>query len=158
MFEAEVSSYMPRGTLVQPVAPPRLRGRLPAVGDRAGQGSVYVPASTSTPRTTDISPRSEPLVLSRRGAAGSGRCGTIWSRRSARSPAAAIAAGLTPLEVGSDLAGSLRLPAHYCGVYGMRTSYGIVPTRGHIPRPPDLLTPSDMLTIGPWPAPPRTSN
>lgn len=64
-------------------------------------------------------------------------------------PAAAVATGLTPLEVGSDLAGSLRLPAHYCGVYGLRTSYGIVPTRGHIPRPPGWLTRSDMLTIGP---------
>jgi amidase len=36
--------------------------------------------------------------------------------------AAALAAGLTPLEVGSDLAGSLRLPAHFCGVYGLKTT------------------------------------
>ncbi|MFI0979762.1 amidase [Streptomyces sp. NPDC021093] len=64
-------------------------------------------------------------------------------------PAAAVAAGLTPLEVGSDLAGSLRLPAHYCGVYGLRTTRGIVPTRGHVPRPPGWMTSSDMLTIGP---------
>ncbi|WP_208648028.1 amidase family protein [Streptomyces tirandamycinicus] len=67
-------------------------------------------------------------------------------------PAAAVAAGLTPLEVGSDLAGSLRLPAAYCGVYALRTSRGaspIVPTRGHIPRPPDWLTSSDMVTLGP---------
>ena len=67
-------------------------------------------------------------------------------------PAAAVAAGLTSLEVGSDLAGSLRLPAAYCGVYALRTSRGaspIVPTRGHIPRPPGWLTSSDMLTLGP---------
>lgn len=67
-------------------------------------------------------------------------------------PAAAVATGLTPLEVGSDLAGSLRLPAAYCGVYALRTSRGaspIVPTRGHIPRPPGWLTSSDMLTLGP---------
>ena len=64
-------------------------------------------------------------------------------------PAAAVAAGLTSLEVGSDLAGSLRLPAAYCGVYALRTSFGIVPTRGHIPRPPGWLTSSDMLTLGP---------
>lgn len=67
-------------------------------------------------------------------------------------PAAAVAAGLTSLEVGSDLAGSLRLPAAYCGVYALRTSRGaspIVPTRGHIPRPPTWLTSSDMLTLGP---------
>ncbi|GAA0472189.1 amidase [Streptomyces olivaceiscleroticus] len=64
-------------------------------------------------------------------------------------PAAAVAAGLTALEVGSDLAGSLRLPAAYCGVYALRTSFGIVPTRGHIPRPPGWLTSSDMNTLGP---------
>ncbi|MFD9355112.1 amidase [Streptomyces sp. NPDC060031] len=64
-------------------------------------------------------------------------------------PAAAVAAGLTSLEVGSDLAGSLRLPAAYCGVYALRPSGGIVPTRGHIPRPPGWLTSSDMLTLGP---------
>ncbi|MGG2460190.1 amidase family protein [Streptomyces sp. RGM 3693] len=67
-------------------------------------------------------------------------------------PSVAIATGLSSLEVGSDLAGSLRLPAAYCGVYALRTSRGaspIVPTRGHIPRPPGWLTSSDMLTLGP---------
>ncbi|WP_086822469.1 amidase family protein [Streptomyces sp. NRRL B-24572] len=67
-------------------------------------------------------------------------------------PAVAVATGMSPLEVGSDLAGSLRLPAAYCGVYALRTSRGsspIVPTRGHIPRPPGWLTSSDMLTLGP---------
>ncbi|MFE4175479.1 MAB_1171c family putative transporter [Streptomyces sp. NPDC056909] len=63
--------------------------------------------------------------------------------------AAAVAAGLAPLAIGSDLAGSLRLPAHYCGVFALRPSYGIVPTRGHIPRPPGWATQGDMLTIGP---------
>ncbi|WP_202513264.1 MULTISPECIES: amidase [unclassified Streptomyces] len=67
-------------------------------------------------------------------------------------PAAAVAAGFTSLEVGSDLAGSLRLPAAYCGVYALRTSRGtspIVPTRGHIPRLPGWSTSSDMITLGP---------
>ncbi|MDI3405827.1 amidase [Streptomyces cavernicola] len=64
-------------------------------------------------------------------------------------PAAAVATGLTALEVGSDLAGSLRLPAHYCGVHALRPSHGIVATRGHIPRPPGWLTSGDMLTPGP---------
>ncbi|MDX3066036.1 MULTISPECIES: amidase family protein [Streptomyces] len=67
-------------------------------------------------------------------------------------PAAAVAAGLSGLEVGSDLAGSLRLPAAYCGVYALRTSRGaspIVPIRGHIPRPPGWATSSDMVTLGP---------
>ncbi|MFJ8982754.1 amidase family protein [Streptomyces sp. NPDC102282] len=70
-------------------------------------------------------------------------------------PAAAVAAHLTPAELGSDLAGSLRLPAHYCGVYGLRPTHGLVPTRGHIPRPPDWLTSSDMVTPGPLARHPR---
>jgi amidase len=64
-------------------------------------------------------------------------------------PAAAVAAGLTSLELGSDLAGSLRLPAHYCGVYALRPSHGLISTRGHIPRLPGWLTSSDMVTLGP---------
>ncbi|MCX5395586.1 amidase family protein [Streptomyces sp. NBC_00102] len=64
-------------------------------------------------------------------------------------PAAAVASHLTPADLGSDLAGSLRLPAHYCGVYGLRPTLGLVPTRGHIPRPPGWITSSDMLTPGP---------
>ena len=63
--------------------------------------------------------------------------------------AAAVAAHLSPLDVGSDLAGSLRLPGHYCGVYSLRTTYGIVPSRGHLPRPPGWLSTSDMLALGP---------
>ncbi|WP_330335678.1 amidase family protein (plasmid) [Streptomyces sp. NBC_00536] len=67
-------------------------------------------------------------------------------------PAAAVATGLSSIEVGSDLGGSLRLPAAYCGVYALRTSRGaspIVSTRGHIPRLPGWATSSDMLTLGP---------
>ena len=45
--------------------------------------------------------------------------------------AAALAAGLTGLEIGSDIGGSIRNPAHCCGVYGHKPSYGIVPTAGH---------------------------
>ena len=45
--------------------------------------------------------------------------------------AAALAAGFTDLEVGSDLAGSLRVPAHFCGIYSHRPSYGLVPQTGH---------------------------
>jgi amidase len=50
--------------------------------------------------------------------------------------AAALAAGLTPVEVGSDLAGSLRLPAHFCGVYGLKSTEHRVSTTGFFrPRP-----------------------
>lgn len=47
--------------------------------------------------------------------------------------AAALAAGMTPLELGSDIGGSIRVPAAFCGVYGHKPSYGLVPTRGHAP-------------------------
>jgi amidase len=45
--------------------------------------------------------------------------------------AAALAAGMTALEVGSDIGGSIRVPAHFCGVYGHKPSFGVVPRRGH---------------------------
>ena len=45
--------------------------------------------------------------------------------------AAALAAGMVALELGSDLFGSLRVPAHFCGVYGHKPTVGILPTRGH---------------------------
>ena len=49
--------------------------------------------------------------------------------------AAAVAAGMTPLEVGSDLAGSIRGPASFCGVYGLKTTEHRVPFTGFF-RPP----------------------
>jgi amidase len=63
--------------------------------------------------------------------------------------AAALAAGFTPLEVGSDIGGSIRNPAHFCGVYGHKPSWGTVPGRGHIPGPPGALSPPDLAVIGP---------
>ncbi|MBC2776798.1 amidase family protein [Parasphingopyxis marina] len=45
--------------------------------------------------------------------------------------AAALAAGMVPLEFGSDIGGSIRVPAHYCGVYGHKPSYGAITLEGH---------------------------
>jgi len=45
--------------------------------------------------------------------------------------AAALAAGLSALELGSDIGASIRNPAHYCGVLGHKPSWGIIPLRGH---------------------------
>ena len=63
--------------------------------------------------------------------------------------AAAIAAGLTGLELGSDIGGSIRNPAHYCGVFGHKPTHGIVPLRGHIPGPPGSLSEVDLAVVGP---------
>jgi amidase len=63
--------------------------------------------------------------------------------------AAAVAAGLTPLELGSDIGGSIRNPSHYNGVYGLKPSWGIVPVRGHIPGPPGSLVQVDVGVAGP---------
>jgi amidase len=50
--------------------------------------------------------------------------------------AAALAAGLTPLEFGSDIGGSIRVPAAFCGVYGHRPSETAMPRSGQFPMPP----------------------
>jgi amidase len=65
--------------------------------------------------------------------------------------AAALAAGLTALDVGSDSGGSVRQPAHCCGVFGHVPTHGLVPLRGHRPQVPfehpgkDV----DLMTAGP---------
>jgi aspartyl-tRNA(Asn)/glutamyl-tRNA(Gln) amidotransferase subunit A len=47
--------------------------------------------------------------------------------------AAAIAAGLSPVGIGSDVGGSIRMPAHYCGIVGIKATHGRVPLTGHWP-------------------------
>lgn len=62
--------------------------------------------------------------------------------------AAAVAAGLSALEFGSDIGGSIRNPAAYCGVYGHKPTWSIVPKRGHsLARVP--LAEADLSVIGP---------
>ena len=61
--------------------------------------------------------------------------------------AAALAAGLTGMEAGSDIGASIRNPAHYCGVFGHKPSYGIIPGIGQ--RPPGIVAESDIAVLGP---------
>jgi amidase len=61
--------------------------------------------------------------------------------------AAALAAGLTGLEMGSDIGGSIRNPAHFCGVFGHKPSWNLVPMRGHSLR--DTRAPVDISVVGP---------
>jgi amidase len=62
--------------------------------------------------------------------------------------AAALAAGLTGLEIGSDIGGSLRNPAHFCGVFTHKPTWGLVPPRGHSPAA-GSVSPVDISVIGP---------
>jgi amidase len=61
--------------------------------------------------------------------------------------AAALAAGLTGLEAGSDIGSSIRNPAHYCGVFGHKPTYGVVSPRGQAL--PGRLSVSDISVVGP---------
>ena len=62
--------------------------------------------------------------------------------------AAALAAGLTGLEVGSDIGGSVRQPAHACGVFGHKPTWGLLPSRGHS-MDPEMAGMADIAVIGP---------
>jgi amidase len=66
--------------------------------------------------------------------------------------AAAVAARLTPIEIGSDIAGSVRVPAHFTGIIGFKPSPGLVSRRGHVTQP--VMHPrgggvNALATIGP---------
>ena len=64
--------------------------------------------------------------------------------------AAALAAGYGPLSLGSDIGGSLRVPAFHCGVYAHKPTFALVPSRGHTPPPfPPLPLDRDLAVIGP---------
>ena len=85
-----------------------------------------------------------------------GRTCNPWDRArtsggSSGGAAAALAAGLSPLDVGSDSGGSIRQPAHCCGVFGHLATHGLVPQRGHLPSVPvdDVGAVLDLFSVGP---------
>ncbi len=63
--------------------------------------------------------------------------------------AAAVAAGFTSFELGTDIGGSIRLPAHCCGVFGWKPSYGLVPQRGYLDHVGGGTTDADINVFGP---------
>ena len=63
--------------------------------------------------------------------------------------AAALASGMTPFEIGTDLSASIRIPAHFCGVFGLKTTERRVPLTGLIPGLPGPRPLRIMSTIGP---------
>jgi amidase len=89
-----------------------------------------------------------------------GRTYNPWDRTrtpggSSGGSAAAVAAGLTPFDVGSDLGGSIRIPAHFCGVYGLKLTGGALAPHGVLTGarphtiPPEWHVGEDFLCFGP---------
>ena len=63
--------------------------------------------------------------------------------------AAALAACVTPLEIGSDIGGSLRVPANFCGVFSHKPTWGLVAQRGQVPPAPGSYAERDLNVVGP---------
>jgi len=63
--------------------------------------------------------------------------------------AAAVACGMSSFEIGTDIGGSVRVPAAFCGVYGHKPSFGVVPTLGYLDEPDGGVTESDVNVFGP---------
>jgi amidase len=81
-----------------------------------------------------------------------GQTGNPWD--TSRTPggssggsAAALAAGLTGIDAGSDIGSSIRNPAHYCGVFGHKPTFGLITYRGHAL--PASVAPPDISVVGP---------
>jgi amidase len=128
---------------------PPLRDHVPkhdaiAVGRLAAAGAVFF-GKTNTPELAGDVQTYNPLF---------GFTVNPWDP--ARTPggssggaAAALAAGLTGFELSSDIGGSIRTPSSWCGLYGHKPTYGIIPTRGHVPGPPGTLAEADLNVVGP---------
>ena len=63
--------------------------------------------------------------------------------------AAAVAAGLTSFELGTDIGGSIRIPSAFCGVFGHKPSFGLIPTYGYLDAVGGGSTESDVNCFGP---------
>ena len=63
--------------------------------------------------------------------------------------ACAVAAGLTSFEIGTDIGGSIRFPAAFCGIFGHKPSWGVVPSTGYLDHEHGGTTEADINVIGP---------
>ena len=109
-------------------------GRRGDLGQDQRAGDDRRPAEASTP---SMGPPNNPWNLER-------TCGG-----SSGGAAAMLAAGVTALEIGSDIGGSLRVPANFCGVFSHKPTWGLVPQAGHVPPKPGTVAPRDLNVVGP---------
>lgn len=63
--------------------------------------------------------------------------------------AAAVACGMSSFELGTDIGGSVRVPAAFCGIFGHKPSFGVIPTLGYLDEPNGGTTEGDVNTFGP---------
>ncbi len=63
--------------------------------------------------------------------------------------AAAVASGMVALEYGSDIGGSIRVPAHYCGIWGHKPTYGVISMEGHFMPGPEEGASRPLSVVGP---------
>ena len=64
-------------------------------------------------------------------------------------PAVSVACGFSAFEIGTDIGGSIRMPAHFTGICGHKPSFGIVPSRGYLDHIGGGLTEADINVVGP---------
>ncbi len=117
----------------------------PTVARLRAAGAIVI-AKTNTPEMTMDYDCDNPVF---------GPTNNPWNRErvpggSSGGEAAALAAGMSPLGMGSDYRGSIRVPSAFCGVVGLKPSWGTIPGSGHmapgIASPPPI---AHMATIGP---------
>jgi amidase len=128
VFETEglrtTSSFRPLSSYI-PKQDATVVARLRAAG-------AIILGKTNTPEMAGDEQTNSPLF---------GRTNNPWDLErtpggSSGGSAAAIASGMSPLDIGSDIGGSVRNPAHFCGVFSLKPSDYRVPFTGHIPPPP----------------------
>jgi amidase len=64
-------------------------------------------------------------------------------------PAVSVACGFSAFEIGTDIGGSIRMPAHVTGICGHKPTFGIVPSRGYLDHVGGGLTEADINVLGP---------
>src|SRR5579863_8619530 len=117
----------------------------PSVARLRAAGAIVI-AKTNTPELTMDYDCDNPLF---------GPTNNPWDHErvpggSSGGEAAALASGMAALGMGSDYGGSIRVPAHFCGIAGLKPSWGTIPGSGHMSPGPAAPPPvSHMATIGP---------